>query len=174
MAEPDEQLNLARLRDLEGRGWHPWLRRMLLAALAVGLVLALTGAIGQPTQTLRAAGTGAELRAELPDVLRGGLMWPARITVRAVRTIKKPRIVLSPGFARGMQLNTIEPSPQSEAGRGGRIVLTYPELNAGDELVVYLQLQANPTTLGGQDTGVELDDETSQIARVAHSTVVLP
>jgi hypothetical protein len=62
----------------------------------------------------------------------------------------------------------------SEAGRGKRVVLSYAGLKAGDELVVYLQLQVNPTTIGDQDTGVELDDETTALARVAHTTTVLP
>jgi hypothetical protein len=114
------------------------------------------------------------VRVELPDVLRGGLMWRAKVTVRATRTIAHPRILLGPGFVEGMQLNTIEPSPVSEAGRGQRVVLSYAELKAGDELVVYLQLQVNPTTVGAQDTTVELDDEATALVRVAHTTTVLP
>jgi hypothetical protein len=114
------------------------------------------------------------MRVELPGVLRGGLLWRAKVAVRASRAIKHPRIVLGAGFVEGMQLNTIEPSPASEAGRGRRVVLSYAELNAGDELVVYLQLQVNPTTIGDQDTTVELDDEANPVARVAHTTTVLP
>jgi hypothetical protein len=73
-----------------------------------------------------------------------------------------------------MQFNTLEPSPTSEASRGPRVVLSYPELKAGDELVVYVQLQVNPTTVGDQDMSVELDDATESIALVAHTTTVLP
>jgi hypothetical protein len=52
------------------------------------------------------------------------------------------------GLLEGLQVNTIEPSPQSEGesrvtGRAQDV-----ELRAGDELVVYLQLQVNPTTIG--------------------------
>jgi len=142
--------------------------------LSVGVLLALTGAIGQPTQTLVAAGAAAHLRVEVPDVVRGGLLLRARIAVRATRTIRHPRIILGPGFFEGLQVNTIEPSPQSEASRGPQVVLSYAELRAGDELVVYLQLQVNPTTIGEQDTTVQLDDETDVVARVAHTTAVLP
>lgn len=174
MTDIEDRHDLGRMRDLRGRGWHPWVRRTLLAVIAVGLALALTGTIGQPTQTLQAAGAGARLQVKLSDVLRGGLMWRCRVAVRATRTIKHPRIILGPGFLEGMQLNTIEPSPMSEASRGPHVVLSYDQLDAGDELVVYLQLQVNPTTVGNQDTTVELDDESSQIARVAHTTTVLP
>jgi hypothetical protein len=170
----DEHFDLTRMRDLRGRAHHPRIRGVLLALLAVPVLLALTGAIGQPTRTRTSAGAAASVRVEAPDVLRGGLLWRARIAVRATRSIGHPRIVLGAGFVEGMQLNTIEPSPASEASRGRRVVLSYAELKAGNELVVYLQLQVNPTTVGNQDTTVELDDETAPVARVAHTTTVLP
>jgi hypothetical protein len=170
----DERLDLERMRDLRGRHRHPWIRRSLLALLFVGVALAATGAIGQPTKTVVADGAGARLEVRLPGALRGGLLWRARISVRTDLDIKHPRLILGPGFVEGMQLNTLEPSPASEAARGPRVVLSYPELAAGEELVVYLQLQVNPTTVGDQDMGVELDDETEVVARVAHTTRVLP
>jgi hypothetical protein len=174
VSELDKRLDLERMRDLRGRYRHPWIRRSLLALLLAGVVVAATGAIGQPTKTVVAHGTGARLEVKLPGTLRGGLLWRARISVRTDLDIKHPRLILGPGFVEGMQLNTIEPAPESEAGRGPRVVLSYAELKAGDELVVYLQLQVNPTTVGNQDMSVELDDETEQVARVAHTTRVLP
>ncbi|MDX6707720.1 MAG: hypothetical protein QOI48_3566 [Solirubrobacteraceae bacterium] len=174
MPRLDERVDLGRIRDLRGRGSHPWIRRVFLTILGVGVVVASTGAIGQPTQALVTGGAGARLRVEVPDVLRGGLLAHARIVVRAARTISHPRIVLGPGFFEGLQVNTIEPSPQSEASRGRHVVLSYAELKPGDELVVYLQLQVNPTTVGDQDTTVQLDDETEPVARIAHTTTVLP
>ena len=174
MSELDKRIDLERMRDLRGRYRHPWIRRGLLAAMFAGVAIAATGAIGQPTKTVVAGGSGARLEVQLPAVLRGGLMWRTRIAIRTELDIKHPRVILGPGFVEGMQLNTIEPGPDSEAGRGPRVVLSYPELQAGDELVVYLQLQVNPTTVGAQDTSVELDDETELVARVAHTTRVLP
>lgn len=170
----DERLDLERMRDLRGRSKQPWIRRGLLALLGVPVLLALTGAIGQPTQKLRAAGPAAELQVEVPDALRGGLLWRVRIAVRARRTIEHPRIILGPGFFEGMQVNTIEPSPVGEASRGPHVVLSYDALAPGDELVVYLQLQVNPTTVGKQDMSVQLDDEADPLARVRHVSTVLP
>jgi len=169
-----ERFDLARVRALRGRTAHPWIRRALLALVAVPIVLALTGAIGQAPRKVTATAAGADLRVEVPDVLRGGLLSRARIVVRAKRAIDHPRIILGAGFFEGMQVNTIEPSPQSEAARRDHVVLSYPPLTAGDELVVYVQLQVNPTTLGEQDTGVELDNESNLLARVVHTTTVLP
>ena len=174
VTELDQRVDLERMRDLRGRSAHPWIRRSLLASMVVAVAFAATGAIGQPTKTVVADGGGARLEVKLPGVLRGGLMWRARIAVTTDLDIEHPRLILGPGFVEGMQLNTLEPAPDSEASRGPRVVLSYPELKAGDELVVYLQLQVNPTTVGRQDTSVALDDETEQVARVAHTTTVLP
>lgn len=174
MPNLDEHLDLDRMRDLRGRRAHPWIRRALLALLGAPIALALTGAIGQRTHTLSTATPGARLRVEAPAVLRGGLMWRARISVRAVAEVRHPRLILGRGYVEGMQLNTIEPSPASEANRGAQIVLSYDTLDAGDELVVYLQLQVNPTTVGKQDTSVAVDDEATRLARIGHVTTVLP
>jgi hypothetical protein len=174
VTELDKRIDLERMRDLRGRHRHPWIRRAMLTAMLAGVAIAAAGAIGQPTRTVVAAGGGARLEVEVPDVLRGGLMWRTRISLATDLDIAHPRLILGPGFVHGMQLNTVEPSPQSEASRGPRIVLSYPALKAGDELVVYLQLQVNPTTVGRQDMSVEFDDATVQVARVAHTTRVLP
>jgi hypothetical protein len=171
---PGDGLDLARTRDLRGRVRHPWVRRALLALVAVPVVLALAGVLGQETVTRSAQGPRAQLELNAPTALRGGLLWRARIRVRARATIDLPRLVLAGGYANGMQINTIEPSPASESNRGSRLVLSYDKLAAGDELVVYLQLQTDPTTAGRQDAAVALDDETQPLARVAHTIRVFP
>jgi hypothetical protein len=170
----DDGLDLARTRDLQGRLRHPWIRRALLALLALVPLLGLAGALGQKTVTRSAAAARAQLTLNAPSVLRGGLMWPARINVRARGTIKFPRLILGAGYVNGMQLNTIEPSPTGEASRGPRLVLSYDQLDPGDELVVYLQFQTDPTTTGRQDATVALDDATRPLASIAHTITVLP
>ncbi len=167
-------LDPARNRDLEGRRSHPWIRRALLALIAIPVALGVSGALGQETVTRSAAGPQAQLSLDAPKTLRGGLLWRARISVRARRTIRFPRLILARGYANGMQVNTIEPSPASEASRGPDLVLSYDELGPGDELVVYLQFQVDPTTSGRQDAAVALDDETTPLARVEHTITVLP
>jgi hypothetical protein len=167
-------LDLARIRDLQGRRQYPWARRALLVLLAVPVILGVSGALGQETTTRSATGPQARLTLDAPSVVRGGLMWRARISVQALRTISHPRLILAPGYINGMQMNTIEPSPTGEASRGAQLVFSYDELSAGDELVVYLQFQTNPTTMGGQDATVVLDDATRPLARVDHTITVLP
>jgi hypothetical protein len=152
-----------------------WIRRAVLAIAVVPVAAALAGLIGQRESTSTATGAGARLQLLAPRRLRGGLLWRARLEVRALRAIDHPRIVLAPGWAEGMQFNTIEPGAQGEAGRDdGGIVLSYPALSAGGRLVVYLQFQVNPTTIGDQDASVALDDAERPVARVAHTITVLP
>ena len=71
-------LDLARVRDLEGRRGHPWIRRAVLALLAVPVVLGLSGALGQETITRSASSPQVQLALDAPSVVRGGLMWRAR------------------------------------------------------------------------------------------------
>jgi hypothetical protein len=171
---PPDGLDLSRARDLQGRVHHPWIRRVLLALIAVPVGLGAIGTLGQATVTHSAASPRARLELNAPHTLRGGLMWRARIIVHAHSAIEFPRLVLGRGYVNGMQLNTIEPAPAGERNRGRRLVLSYDKLAAGDELVVYLQFQTNPTTAGSQDATVALDDEVVPLARVAHTIRVLP
>jgi hypothetical protein len=149
-------------------------RRAVLAVFALALAAALLGFLGQRSDTHVAAGHAAELRMVGPSTLRGGLLWPARIEISARRDIAYPRLVLAPGWVRGMQLNTLEPAAQGETTRGDDLVLSYDRLSAGDKLVVYVQAQVNPTTLGKQDLSVTLDDRATQLATLPRQVTVLP
>jgi hypothetical protein len=59
------------------------------------------------------------------------LFFQSRLDIRAA-PIDHPRIVLAPGWVEGMQVNSIEPAPVGEASRGGRVVLSYDALEAGE------------------------------------------
>lgn len=145
--------------------------------MAVVIVVALTGRLGQSEHTSSVRTATADLTVDTPSALRGGLMWPARVTIRARKRIVEPQVVLGAGYVRGMQLNTIEPAPADETTRGRSLALTYATLEAGDELTVYLQLQVNPDTLGRQDLSVVLQpggDDPPAPVRLPVSATVLP
>jgi hypothetical protein len=173
MAPPAPFLDVRRHRDLEGRSAQPWVRRAVLALFGLAVLAALVGLFGQRAASEVAAGDAAQLRVVGPSTLRGGLLWPARIEITARRDIAYPRLVLAPGWVRGMQLNTLEPAAQGETTRGDDLVLSYDSLSAGDKLVVYLQAQVNPTTVGAQDMSVTLDDRTTQLVKVRRQVTVL-
>jgi hypothetical protein len=174
MSATTEPLDLGRARDLQGRENHPWFRRAGLAILALLLLAALFGKLGQP-QVARAAATPAgSLRLVAPKTLRGGLLWRAQITVTAKTRIIAPQLVLANGWAKGMQFNTMEPAASSESGRGTALVFNYSTLAPGQRFTVYAQLQVNPTTVGRQDLSIALEGHGITPIRLPASVLVLP
>lgn len=174
MATSTLDFDLGRTRDLAGRRAHVWNRRIVLLLMAAFLAAGLAGVFGQVRTTRSAASPAATVTAKLPQAVRGGLYWPAEITIRARQRIAAPVIVLGSGFVRGMQLNTIEPSPTSEASRHGGLAFSFPTLQAGDSLTLNLQLQVNPTTVGEQDVGVRVEGANVAPIRLPASLTVYP
>jgi hypothetical protein len=114
------------------------------------------------------------MRLAAPEIVRGGLFFQSRVEIRALTAIEHPRLVLDDGWVEGMQVNSIEPSPESETSRDGRVVLSYGGLEPGDLLRVWLQFEVDPTSVGKRPYGIELDDETRPLARVDRTIRVLP
>jgi hypothetical protein len=149
-------------------------RWALLTAFGVVAALAAIGFFGQRLTESTATGQAAKLRLSAPSVVRGGLFFQSKVEIRALRAIEHPRLVLDRGWVEQMQLNSTEPQAMSEAGRDGRVVLSYESLDQGDLLVVWTQFQVNPTNVGHRSYAVELDDGDEPIARVNPSITVLP
>jgi hypothetical protein len=164
----------ARHRDLTGRRYEPWIRRAGMLLLLAVVVLALTNRIGDQPTRASAGGPAATMTLSAPHMLRGGLLFQARLTIDARRDIRYPRLVLGRGWLEQRQINSIEPNPMQESSRDGLLVLSYDSLAAGDRLVVWLQFQANPTFYGGADQSIELDDQRQRVAVVRHHATVLP
>ncbi|MBJ7471159.1 MAG: hypothetical protein JHD16_07645 [Solirubrobacteraceae bacterium] len=182
MAAPsaDFDLDLERDVDLIGRAPHVWYRRAGLGVMAVFVGAALAGLFGQSPQSRTASGEAAELRIRMPERIRGGLMWAARIEVEARQRIVAPQLVLGSGFVKGMQLNTIAPAPTSETTRApgpaglAPLAWTYPTLEAGDTLTVYLQLQVDATTVGREDVSISVEGDGIDPVRSPATMTVLP
>jgi hypothetical protein len=174
MADYPDFLDPARHRDARGRRHQPWVRRAFLALFSVVIVLGLLNVFGQRSDTSRAASPAVAMEVRGPTKVRGGLLFQERITVRAAQTLHQPRLVLGRGWADGLQINTIEPQPSSEASRGGRIVLSYDALGPGDVLVVYVDYQADPTHVGNTDMGVELDEAARPVIRIPRTLTTFP
>jgi hypothetical protein len=148
-----------------------WLVMGLLAAIGIA---GLLNVFGERPTTTRAAGAGAELTVFAPDRLRGGLFYEGRISVLARERIDDAVLVLDPGWAEQTSINTIEPTPVDESGQDGRLALGYGKLEAGDRLVVYLQLQVNPTNVGRRSQRVELRDGPRLVASAQRTLTVFP
>ena len=152
----------------------PWLRRTVLALFAAGAVAVLAGAIGQQPSSSQAGGAVARMTLSAPDTVRGGLLFQARIEIRPRSAIERPRLVLQRGWFEGMQVSSIEPQPADETGVRGDVILTYGRLAAGEPMTIWLQFQADPTSVGTRDAGVLLLDGTTPLATIHHDITVLP
>lgn len=174
MADQPDGIVLARHRDLKGRGWHPWLRRALVGVVALVLLLALFGFVGQSTSTTRAETSAATLSVDAPDSVRGGLLYQARFTIVAHQELKQATLVLNEKWIDGLTVNTIEPSPVNEASRDGKLALELGHLAAGARYVLFLDYQVNPTTVGSRTLQAELEDGERPVASLSRNLKIWP
>lgn len=173
MATLPDQLDVGRHRDASGRA--ELVARWLVLGLLTALVAAgLLSGFGQRSSTSAAVAGDARLEVSAPTRLRGGLFYQGRFTIEARAPIGTPSLVLEKGWLEGMSINTVEPTPTEEASRDGDLVLTYGSLPAGDQLVVYMQFQVNPTTVGRRPAGVRLFDGETPLASVERTVTVFP
>jgi hypothetical protein len=152
----------------------PWIRRAITVVLALLILLALLDVFGQRPTASVATTPRAVVRLTAPASVRGGIFFESRVEIRAVDTIDHPRLVLDPGWLEGMQFNSIEPAPVGEASRGRRVVFSYDALLAGETMTVWLQFEVNPTNVGRQPYGIELDDAETPVARLERDLTVFP
>ena len=174
MAEIPDQLVLKRHRDLEGRRWHPLVRRTLLGLLAVLPVLGLINVFGQRPETSEASAPAASLKVYAADRVRGGLLYEARFHIVAKQDLKEATLVLSSGWLEGMTVNTIEPSPIGEASRNGSLALELGHIPAGESHLLFIQFQVNPTNVGHRTQNVALDDGAKRLVSIHRSITVYP
>jgi hypothetical protein len=167
-------LTVERHALLEGRERHAWYRRVLMALVCVVPVLALLNVFGQAPSDFTKTGAAGQLHVNVPDRVRGGLMYQARFDVTATTDIKEPQLVLGPGWWEQMTENSMNPEPTASSTSNGRVTLSYGRLNAGQKLTVWIQFQVNPAEVGHREANVLLTDGDTPIAQINRSITVLP
>jgi hypothetical protein len=166
---------LKRHRDLDGLRKTLWPRRLILALVAVFALLGLANVFGQRPVTASADAQAASLSVYVPNHLRGGLLFSARFHITAHRDVKDAVLVLDQGWAEGMAINTIEPSPVGEASRNGKISLDLGHVPAGQSYVLYMQFQANATNLAWRrPAGVTLLDGSRRLLHIDRRVTIYP
>jgi hypothetical protein len=173
MAETPDFLALRRNRDEAGRYEVP-IQLALVALVALFCLAGLFNVFGQRPATSEAAVPAASLKVYAADRVRGGLYYQARFTVTAHSDLKNATLVLEPGWAEGITINTVEPSPVGEASRDGDLVFELGHIPAGTSYIFFLQLQVNPTTIGRRSQDVALYDGDTFLTSVDRSVTVFP
>lgn len=176
MSDIPDTLVLKRHRDLVGvRPYGLWARWIVVGLLTVAAILALFDVFGQRPSTSTATAPAASLELYAPEHLRGGLLFSARFHIRASEELKKATLVLDPGWAEGMAINTIEPSPVGEASTNGRLAFQLGHIPKGKSYILFMQFQVNPTNVAWRrPQNVELDDGGKQILVLHHHVTIYP
>jgi hypothetical protein len=174
VAPAPQTLTLKTHRDQVGRAWFVWIRRALLGALALVLVLALFDEFGQRPVTSSAAGPRAKLEVYATERARSGLVYAARFRVDATDELKDATLVLWPGWAEQYTVNGLAPQPVTEGSADGKLIFTFGHVPAGRHLTFWLSLQVNPTNVGHRTQRVELYDGKRLLATVKRSITIFP
>jgi len=173
VADVPDLLTLRRNRDREGAR-DIVIRRAFTGVLVVLAVLGLLNVFGQRPSTSRAAAATAELEVYAPTRVRAGLYYMARFTIVAREEIEKATLVLDPGWAEGITINTVEPSPVGEASDNGRLAFELGHVPAGEKYVFFVHLQVNPTNVGRREQDVELRDGETTLAHIDRTITIFP
>ena len=175
VAEKPDGIVLADHRDMRGRAWQIWVRRAIFTAILVVPLLGLANVFGQRPRTASAEVGAARLEVYAPSKLRGGIFFEARFHIGAKQELKDARLVLQPGWAEGLSINTLEPSPVGEASDDGRLVFDLGHIPAGQKYLFFMQFQVNATNVAwNRPADVLLYDGDTLLARVHHSFTVWP
>ena len=172
--QPDT-IVLKRHRDLAGRVYQVWFRRAVLLLFVAVPIVALFNVFGQRPVTSIAGAREASLKVYAPTHLRGGLLWSARFHIKAHSDVKDAILVLDPGWAEGMSINTIEPSPVGEGSRDGKLSLDLGHIPAGQSYILFMQFQVNATNLAWRRPAhVQLFDGKTRLLTVHRRLTIYP
>jgi hypothetical protein len=176
VADVPDLLVLKRHRDLVGIGPHGvWMRWVFLGLLTAFSALGLANVFGQRPGSTTASAPGASLKLYAPEHLRGGLLWSARFHVRARDELKDARLVLDPGWAEGMSINTVEPSPLGQASANGRLSFDLGHIPRGGSYILFMQLQVNATNVAWRRSqDVTLYDGPRKVLTIRHHVTIYP
>jgi hypothetical protein len=175
MAARLDHIVLKRDRDLEGRRHEIWVRRGLMAFVALIPVAALFNVFGQRPQTTTAVAPAASLEVRSPARVRGGDVFQSRFTISTRRELRQATLRLHPGWFESMSVNSIEPQPSRESSDGeGRVTLSLGRIHGGDRYVLFIFFQVNPTNIGRRPQDVDLLDGGEVVAHIDRTVTIFP
>jgi hypothetical protein len=176
MPDVPDLLVLERHRDLKSIARRaPLVRRAIMLLVTAGSILGLLNVFGQRPDTMVVRAPAATLKLYAPTHLRSGLLFSARFHIYANEELERATLVLDTGWAEGMAINTIEPSPVGEASRNGKLTFDLGHIPKGQSHILYMQFQVNATNIAWRRSqDVELDDGPRQILVLHHHVTIYP
>ena len=117
----------------------------------------------------------AALSIDVPDRLRGGLLYQARFTLQARGgSVSNPKLVFGENWLDGLTLNSTTPNPSAENSRGGRIAMAFPSLGRGRSITVLTEWQVNPTTVGRRSLATAFLDGNEPLVSQRRTLTIFP
>ena len=98
----------------------------------------------------------------------------ARFRITAHEDIEKATLVLDPGWAESMTINTIEPAPTDETSENGRLALTLGPIRTGRLVPAVHAVPGEPDERRPALPDVELRDGDAHIATIHRTVTVFP
>ena len=174
MSDIPDAIVLRRDRDLEPRQNDIWVRRGLFGLVCIVPLLALANLFGQRPETSIGTVSAARFSISAPSRVRGGLLYQARFRITAKKKLDQAALVLDRGWLDGMTINTMEPSPVSQASENGKLGLDLGPIPAGKSYVLFVDFQVNPVNVGRRDQTVTLYDGNRSLITLHRTITIFP
>jgi hypothetical protein len=114
------------------------------------------------------------LQVYAPSHLRGGLVYTARFTIDARRTLNRAVLVLAAGWADQYTFNGSAPQATSESSVDGKLGFTLGKIASGQHYTFFVSLQVNPTNVGYHDQTVWLYDGNKALLTIHRNVLIWP
>jgi hypothetical protein len=144
-----------------------------IVVLSVVMLAGLMGFAGRE-ETLTASGGGVRLEWHAPTLIRNGEFLEIRIRLDADAAIARPVLGVDASVWEDLTVNTFIPAATDESSADDEFRFEFAALEAGSSLLVKVDAQINPDTLGGNAGTVTVYDGQETLVSLPISMEVLP
>jgi len=157
---------------------HRWKRHaspgsvLLLSALLIAAALGYFG--GQPHPPRTIARPAATINMEFPEVLRNGQFFEMRAKIRTKQDFTDLRVGISTAYWHDLTINSMVPAPEKETTENGEYRFSFGPVKAGEEIVIKIDGQINPSMFAGTRGQITLLDGDKILSAAPVELSVLP
>jgi hypothetical protein len=116
----------------------------------------------------------ARIAAEAPRVLRSGEFFERRLHVQAIQAIDELSISFAAPLLKQQTINSMLPEPDGQHSLNGGYSMDYGRVEAGESLLVQIDLQTNADASGVRHGDIVLRDGEVELARLPSQLMILP
>lgn len=162
---------------LEDRHAEPLTGRQALPVglIVLSLVMAagLVGLAGREA-TATVSGGGMRLEWHAPTVIRNGEFLEMRITLESADAVGRPVLGIDASLWEDFTVNSFIPAAVDESSANGEFRFEFAPMDPGASLLIKVDAQINPDTLGGNTGMVTVYDGDQSLVSLPVQIEVLP